>query len=97
MALLLLYWGPKTRKKNTKIEIVHPKGIFVQILTKKGLNMSLVKQISPWNPSDGTFDFLWGPGTRKILEILKFDILRDKFLLKKVKTFGLAIVILEQT
>jgi hypothetical protein len=35
MALLLLFWGPKTRKNTKKFEIVHPKGTLVQILTEK--------------------------------------------------------------
>jgi hypothetical protein len=60
MALLVIILGSKNKEKN--YEILHPKGTPVQILTKKGLNLSFVKQISPWNPSDGTFELFWGPG-----------------------------------
>jgi hypothetical protein len=78
MALLILFWGPKTRKNTKNVEIVHPRGTLVQILTKKESNLS----------SDSFFELFWGPGTRKILEISKFEILGVKFRLKKVKTQG---------
>jgi hypothetical protein len=38
---------PKTRKNAKNFEILHPEGTLVQILTKKGLNLSLVEQILP--------------------------------------------------
>jgi hypothetical protein len=45
--------------------------------TQRG-NESFVQQISPWNKCDAIFgNYNWGTGNqKKILSILKFDILR---------------------
>jgi hypothetical protein len=63
MALLVFILGSKNKEKCKKNWILRDTP--VQIFTKKGLN-----------PIDGTFELFKGPGTRKILEILKFDNLR---------------------